>query len=89
MAAAIETFSDDVQRIGLELISGGNRMQQSLLEHEEIVRILDRGEFEAARAAMIEHLEKTKNYLLAALAEKSVRVTPSLPGLTNLQNVEF
>ncbi len=66
IANAVERFSDDIQRMGLELISNSQRMQEVFLEHEKIVNALKKRNSREAREAIYNHLKKTESLLLAA-----------------------
>ncbi len=55
IARAIERFLDDIQRMGLELISNPQRMQEAFLEHKKIVNALKKRNSKEATEAVYEH----------------------------------
>lgn len=64
MTAVLNNLRDLISLLGLEALSKPERMREVLEEHERIFQAVEKGEFEAARAAMIEHLDATQEAVL-------------------------
>jgi len=73
IADAIERFSNDIQRMGLKLISNRDRMREAFKEHRAIILALKRKDNRAAKRAMIKHLNTTEKLLLELRSDENTQ----------------